>query len=144
MCRMNETSIRGRGARIRKGISAVELAVVIPVFIFLVFGIAEIGRAFMVTHLLNNAARNGCRTGILSGKTNSDITTAVDSSLSGQGISGYTTTVKVNGTVANASTAASDDQVTVTVSIPAANVTWLPLVRFLSGTLSGNYALRRE
>lgn len=127
----------------RRGATAVEFAVVIPVFLFLIFGIAEIGRAYMVTHLLNNAARNGCRTGILSSKANTDITSAVDSALSGK-VSGYTTTVKVNGTVANASTAASGDELTVTVSVSASKVTWLPVAKFLTGSLTGSYALRRE
>lgn len=127
----------------RRGVTAVEMAVVVPVFLFLIFGIAEIGRAYMVTHLLNNAARNGCRTGILSGKSDSDITSAVDSALSGK-VSGYATTVKVNGTVANVSTATSNDEVTVTVSVSAASVTWLPVAKFLTGNLSGSYALRRE
>lgn len=128
----------------RSGASAVEFALVIPVFLALIFGMAEIGRGFMVTHLLNSAARNGCRTGILSGKSNSDVTTAVTNSLSGQGISGTTTTVKVNGSVADVSTAASGDEISVTVSVSGSSVSWLGTAMFLSGTLSGRYALRHE
>lgn len=128
----------------RTGASAVEFALVVPAFLALIFGMTEIGRGFMVTHLLNSAARNGCRTGILSGKSDTDITTAVNNSLSGQGISGYSTTVKVNGSVANASTAASGDEITVAVSVSASNVSWLGSVMFLTGNLSGRYSLRRE
>lgn len=121
-----------------------EFALTIPVFLALIFGMTEIGRGFMVTHLLNSAARNGCRTGILSGKSNTDVTTAVTNSLSGQGISGTTTTIKVNGSVADVSTASSGDEISVTVSVSGSSVSWLGTAMFLSGTLSGRFALRHE
>ena len=125
------------------GTTIIEVGFVLPIFLLLVFGMVEIGRAFMVSHLLSNAARNGCRIGVLPNKANSDITSSVNSTLAGQ-VSNQTTTVTVNGVVADASTANSGDQITVTVSVTAANVTWLPAARYLTGTLSADYALRRE
>ena len=104
----------------------------------------EVGRGLMVVHLLNNAARDGCRSGILTGASNDNVTSGVSSAVSGQGLNGYTVTVKVNGTVANASTATTGDKITVTVSIPVARVTWLPGGEYLSGTLSGQCTLPRE
>jgi len=132
-------SMRGRA-----GASVVEFAIVVPVFFAFIIGIIEVGRGMMVNHLLLNAAREGCRTGVLSGKTTSDITGRVSSVLSTQGVSGITTTVTVNSQSVDASTAVSNDEISVTVSVPVANVTWVPGMHFLSGTLRGKYSLRRE
>jgi Flp pilus assembly protein TadG len=133
-----------RKAGPRQGATAVEFAVAFSIFVILVLGIIEIGRGFMVTHLLANAARNGCRTGILASSSNSDVTSAVNTTLSSEGISGATTTIKVNGVVADVSTAQSGDQITVVVTLAASQATWLPGAHILTGTLSGEFALRRE
>jgi Flp pilus assembly protein TadG len=128
----------------RQGTTAVEFAVAISIFVLLVFGIIEVGRGFMVTHLLANAARNGARTGILASSSNSDVTTAVNNTLANEGLSGATTKILVNGAVADVATAQSGDQITVVVSMTADQATWLPGARILTGTLSGEFALRRE
>jgi Flp pilus assembly protein TadG len=128
----------------RRGISAVEFALVAPVFFLFVLGVIEIGRGLMVVSLLNHAARVGCRAGVLEGATDSDITSAVTSALQGQNVQGTTVAVKVNGTTANASTAKSGDRLTVIIAVPASNVTWVPGTRYLVGNLSGQCILRRE
>ena len=53
-------------------------------------------------------------------------------------------TVLVNGAAADASTAQSGDQITVTVTLPVSQVSWLPGTRFLNANLGGSYSLRRE
>jgi hypothetical protein len=93
---------------------------------------------------LTNAARQGCRTGIVEGTTTSQITTAVTSLLQSQGISSDTVTVHVNDGSADASTAQAGDEITVVVKVPASKVTWLPSLLFLNGNLTGQYTLRRE
>jgi len=128
----------------RPGAATVELAVVAPIFFLFVLGLIEVGRGFMTSHLLTNAARVGCRQGILQNQSTKNITAIVDSVLSSQGISGATTTVQVNGKVADASTAQSTDEITVVVSVPVANITWLPGGQYLKGNISGRYTLRRE
>jgi Flp pilus assembly protein TadG len=112
-------------------------------FVF-ILALIEIGRAFMVQHLLTNAARQGCRTGIISGKSNADVTSAAMGALTSQGIKGETATVQVNDNVADVATAKSGAEVTVIVSVPYASVTWVPGVRFVTGNISGQYTLRRE
>lgn len=128
----------------RPGTTVVEFAVVISAFMVLVLGMVEFGRGFMVIHLLTNAARAGCRQGVLEGQSTATITTAVNARLTGAGIQGATTSVQVNGVVADASTALANDDITVVVSVPVASVTWLPVDRFLTGNLTGQYTLRRE
>ena len=51
----------GRFTRNRKGQSIVEFALVVPMLIMLVFGIAEFGRAWMMKNILTGAAREAVR-----------------------------------------------------------------------------------
>jgi Flp pilus assembly protein TadG len=129
----------------RRGAATVEFAVVAPVFLLFVLGVLEFGRAMMVAESVNNAARASCRVGVLVGRNNTEIENAIKGTLGAAGISTYTYSVKVNGTVANASTAKSGDSVTVTVSTPYDRVSWLPINRFLSGVnLTSSVVMRRE
>src|SRR5947209_2332932 len=53
------------GKNARPGATSVEFAVVAPILFLLMLAIFEFGRAFMVTGLLTDAARRGCRKGIV-------------------------------------------------------------------------------
>jgi Flp pilus assembly protein TadG len=110
----------------------------------MVIGFIELGRGLMVQHLLTNAARQGCRTGVIEGKSTADIQTAAKNVLTAQGMSSEGVNVQVNDASADASTANAGDEITVYVSIPVANFTWVPGGRYLSGSLMGQYTLRRE
>jgi len=48
--------------RSRKGQSLLEFAIVVPMLVILMFGIAEFGRAWMTRNLLTGAAREAVRT----------------------------------------------------------------------------------
>jgi Flp pilus assembly protein TadG len=98
------------------------MAMVMPIFILLVFGIIEFGRAMMVHQVLVNSAREGARYAVTPNSTDSTLTNKVAAYMSSAGITGYTTVVKVNGSVAALSTANSKDEITITVSVPYANV----------------------
>jgi Flp pilus assembly protein TadG len=140
---MIDPATTGHG-RPRHAAASVEFAVVVPVFFLLVFGMIELGRGLMVIHLLNNAARAGCRAGVVEGRSNSDISAAVASCLSAQGVTAEAVSVQVNDGTADAATAQAGDEITVRVSIPAGQVTWVPGGSYLRGTLGGQYTLRRE
>jgi Flp pilus assembly protein TadG len=122
----------------------VEFAIVAPVMFLVIFGIIEFGRALMVTHLLTNAARQGCRAGIIEGTSTSQITTIVNNTLKSQGISSDVVNIQVNDGSADASTAKAGDEITVIVTVPFSKVTWLPWVQYVTGNLTGQYTLRRE
>ena len=129
----------------RRGATAVEFALIAWLAFFpILFGIIELGRGLMVTELLNDAARIGCRAGVVEGKTTSDIQTAVNNFLPTVGINTDTVTVQVNDGSADASTALAGDELTVIVTTPVSKVTWLPGGKFLSGNLTGQFTLRRE
>lgn len=61
----------------RSGAATVETALVLPVFFMVMLGIVEVGRAFMVSQLLTNAAREGARTAIMTNSTNTEVTNTV-------------------------------------------------------------------
>jgi Flp pilus assembly protein TadG len=122
----------------------VEFAIVLPVFLTLVLGIIELGRGLMVCHLLTNAARQGCRVGVLQNQSTAAITTAVNRSLTAMGITNDAVTVLVNNANTDAAGARSGDEITVSVSVPVGSVTWLPGGKYLSGSLRGQFTLRRE
>ena len=138
------TSHSSLGRTGRRGAAAVEFALVSIAFFGIVLGIFELGRALMVKHLLTNAARQACRVGILQGKSTSQISAVAVNALTSQGINGDSVTVQVNDASADASTARSGDEITVLITIPARNVSWLPLTSYVVGNLSGQYTLRRE
>src|SRR3954471_5816310 len=50
-----------RGLRTERGASAVEFALIVPLLVLLVLGIAEFGHAFQVQGTLSAAAREGVR-----------------------------------------------------------------------------------
>lgn len=114
----------------RRGAAIVEFALIAPLFLSIIAGIIELGRAIEVVQLLTNASREGARVGSFdSTKQSSTITTAVNAYLSNVGISGATTTVSPN----PPSAASNGQSITVTVSIPFSKVTWLPTPFFLGG-----------
>jgi Flp pilus assembly protein TadG len=130
----------------RFGATCVEFTVAGLVFFTLILGIFEIGRAFMVKHLLTNAAREGCRLGVLQGTSSPQITTAVTNRLSQQGIAGDAASVQVNDGTTDAQYAMSGDEITVKVTVPVSSITWLPFTNYIDGSLNLNsqYTLRRE
>ena len=127
--------------RKRRAAAAVEFAVVAPVFLLLVFGMIEYGRMVMVYQVITNASREGARTAVLDGATTSSVTTAVNNYLTAGAVSGATVTVSPN----PPSGAHYGDPVTVTVSIPFSQVSWLPSPMYLGGTtLTSATVMRRE
>jgi Flp pilus assembly protein TadG len=132
--------------KVRSAVSIVEFAFVAPIFILMVLGIVEIGRACMVTELLTEAARRACRQGVLEGTSSTTIQSTATDFLTGVGISGESATVYVNDVPAGTTNVAAMPaytEVTVVVTVPIANVTWTP-IWFVTGSLTGQYTMRRE
>ena len=53
-----------RGLRAERGAVAVEFAIILPVFLLLVFGIMDFGHAFYMKQTVSNASREGARYGV--------------------------------------------------------------------------------
>jgi Flp pilus assembly protein TadG len=126
----------------RRGAAALELALVVPLFLVMICGTLETSRVCSVSEILTNVARDGCRVAVADRKTNSDAQARVTTLLSSAGITGYTIAI----TPANVTTSTVGDPITVTVSVPFGKVSWLPISYVLSSsmTLSGSAVMSSE
>jgi len=126
---MQRTRLRNvvRRQQRRSGAATVEMAFAAPVLLSLVFGIMQVGYAFMVQHALQNAANKGCRAGMLPKRSTDSITSIVTTTLQPTGIAKYASiTIQVNNTTADVTTASTGDYVTVKVTVPVSSVTLFP------------------
>ena len=125
----------------RRGVAAVEFAVVAPVFFLLIFAIVELGRLVMVQQVLTTASREGARLAIIEGSTVSQVQTAVDDYLANLSVSG----ANVGITPSSLGNAEPGDPISVTVSVTFDQVSWIPSPWFLGGAnLSASTLMRRE
>ena len=130
----------------------VEMAVCFPIFMLMLLGIIEFGRALMVSQLLTSASREGCREAILDGATNAsvetDITNQVVNSV-GCTATDVTVTIVVtdvaSGTTLTGLTAADKrDLIEIDITVPFSAVSFTA-GRFLNGAdLRGQCAMRKE
>ncbi len=137
----------------RRGAALVEMAVVLPVFLAVVLGIVEFGRAMMVGQMVNNAAREGARMAIVDGSANTAVTSRVKQFLlQSANINGGDVTVNISVTagtgnpdpgneVANATTR---DMCTIAVTVPFTKVSYIT-GKYLEGkNLAGSSTMRHE
>ena len=140
-------------AQRRRGASLVEFAFVLPVFLLIVLGIIEFGRAMMISQLLTHAARESARASTLEGASNSSITDLAVSLLEDSGnISEQDVTVTItvtpgtgnpdpNNEIANAS---PGDLCHVQIHVPFSEVAYIP-GNYLGGKLlRAACTMRRE
>jgi hypothetical protein len=67
-----------RNRQDRRGTTTVETAVVLPVFLTLLFAIFEFGHAQLINNVLNSACRNAARIGAVEGSTTAQVRTKVE------------------------------------------------------------------
>jgi len=131
---------RWANAAPRRGAAATEFAIVAPVFLLLVIGILELGRALMVQQVLINASRVGARQAITLGATTAEVEAAVEDYAESVAVPGVEVTV-----TPNPATAVAGDSITVTTSVPFNDVSWLASPWFLGGnTLTASSIMRKE
>jgi Flp pilus assembly protein TadG len=131
--------VRCKPRRSRRGTSAVEMALVAPVFVALLMGQIESARLGMATQLLTTAAREGCRVAVIPGHVQSDVQTRVNAVLSGSGISVGTVTPTCPSPY-TWSSAPGGTPITVSLSVPYSQVTWLGTPFYLSGAVVSSSA----
>lgn len=106
----------------RSGAAAVEMAIILPLFLTLVLGTIEASRMGMVSQLLHVAAREGCRTAVLPGQTEAAVLGRIESALAGTGITPRVTISSPNGSWLSVEAPAP---ITVQLSVPFKDVSWL-------------------
>lgn len=124
--------------RVAKATAVVELAVVLPLVLTLLFGIIEFGWVFMVSQTLTTAAREGCRVAILEGATDQEISAKIDQYMGNTGVDGYAVDIS-HATV-------GDPTEAITLTVPYAEISLLGGYFNLSDdfTLRGYAAMRKE
>lgn len=124
----------------KRGQALVEFALLVPVMLLLVIGIAEFGRAWMTENILTGAAREGARFAAVQPSYNYiDIRDRVDTVLSGTGIAPTVNVTLISGPPANSIKV----DVTSTYSVAIAGfIPGLPISGSFS--LTGTATMRRE
>lgn len=128
-----------RRTRRGTGATVLEMALTLMVLMALTFGTVEFGHFFFLKNTVQGAAREGVRAAMTPSGSNADVTDAVNSTLQAAGLtlSDFTTTVKVNGVVANADSAAAGQTIEVTVQAAWGTVGLRPM-----GLIDSTKALR--
>ncbi len=98
-----------------------ELAAVLPVLVLMLLGSLELGRAIMVRHVLEEAARAGCRVGVMDGSTRDIVEDIVDAAMAAGGLTDYTLTVTPDPLV----DLTPLQPVTVQITIPYNSISWV-------------------
>ena len=130
---------RKRSGKCRRGAATVEMALIAPVILTLIFGSIEFGRMMIVLEIVTNAAREGARRAVVAGANDTQVFTTVDTYLSQSDISGYTRSISPS--LADAS---SGEPVTVTVSVPYNAVDWGIMFFLGDNTLNARVTMRKE
>lgn len=130
---------------VRRGATLVEFAFAVPVLFLFVFGLAEVGRAFMVSELLTHAAGLAARAGAVGSGSTEQARTAATAVLTDSGVRGATIQVLVGGRAGETASARPGETISVVVSVSYADVSWLPSSSYLAGaTLSGRASAWKE
>jgi Flp pilus assembly protein TadG len=122
----------------RPGAATLEFAFVAPIVLLLFFGAFEYSRFNSLRHSAHLAAFEGARRGIVPGATASDVQAQATKILHAVKIHGATITV-TPATITNGS-----ETVTVQVSIPIGDNSWVPPKFFSNSQLQAECTLERE
>ena len=125
----------------RRGTALVEMALVLPIFLMIVLGVIEFGRAMMVSQVVTNAAREGARSAVVDGSTNAEVTSWIEDFLEGAigtapGDVDVTITVDNPAAANEIANAETRDLITVEVEVP------FEKVQYIAGKYLANKNLR--
>ena len=120
-----------------RGQSLVEFALVLPVFLFLLIGTAEFGRAWMTRNILTGASREAARIAAIQGNAASALSRA-NTILSSAGISGASVNIADDGAPYGTCS------VTVSYAFPVTIAGFLPGMSGTNFTLSTSTSMRKE
>ena len=130
----------------RRGVAAVELAVVSPIFFLLIFAMIEFGSAMMAQQAITNAAREGARIAVLPDGTVDRTETYAKSVLQAAGIDPNAATVDITDEEGNSldpADAGYGDIIRVHISLPFSQVSWIPVPKYLGDTILSSATVMR-
>ena len=128
----------------RRGATAVELALVLPVMLLVTFGAIKYGWLFLRAQQITNAARYGARVAIRADATITEVKTTVTNLLAGANIAVNAEEITV--TPDDFSTLKVGDAITVEIAIPKARVDIMdvPLFPDVEGNIWASVSMARE
>jgi len=121
----------------RRGVAAVECALLLPFLFLILFGTLEVGRVLDVHEILTQAASTGGRQASLGTQTNAQVQQSVLNYLSFAGIPTTHATVTVSDLTqpgVDVSQATQLDTLQVLVTLPAGDITWTGTTLVISNT----------
>lgn len=142
-----------RPSRVRHGAALVEMALVLPVFMMVVLGIIEFGRALWVANMVTNAAREATRMAVLDGSSNANVSQSAKDFLSSTlsvGASDVSVSIVItpadgNPNPANeCANANTRDLIDITITVPFDKVSLIPGDYLAGKNLIGRSAMRHE
>ncbi len=128
----------GSSHKYRRATAVVEMAVVMPIVFIICFGLIEISRLLMLQHTADAAAYEAAREGMVPGATANEAIAAANVLLNADGLKG--TSVTVSPDVITESTPV----LTVSVSIPVSQNSWLNFFSLGSSTITSEISLYCE
>ena len=143
---------RGRTSRTHSGAAALELALMLPLFLLLIIGILEFGRAVSLVQILTSGCREACRQAIIPGANDANILSVANNYLSGCGVSQTGRIVLIRnaqGEPASLDPSSPDyigphERVTVHIEVPFDQNTFGISIWFLGRNLVTEVSMRRE
>jgi hypothetical protein len=115
------------------------MAIVAPIIVALLIGMLEASRLGMAAQLLTTAAREGCRVAVTPGATQTGVQNRINAVLSGSGISVGTITPTCPSPY-TWNNAPDGTPITVSMSVPYSQVSWLGTPFFLTSAVINTQA----
>ena len=119
----------------------------LPLFLMIIIGMMEFGRALMIYQVTTNAAREAARRSVISGTTNGEVTSLINDYLDGSSVNPDGRTIEIldsSGNAASIESIASHEQVTIVISVPFEENS-LGFTRWLANrTMRTRVTMRRE
>jgi Flp pilus assembly protein TadG len=146
----------------RRGAALVETALTLPVFLLFLAAIGEFGHFYLITHVLNSAARRGAHWGSFEGASNAEVTSKIKQVLGAAFDENQATILIRDGSVfdepnvnpsainyaalpsIDLSTAEMGDCFIVQIQVPYNNVSLLPPFFVNGATITGRAVMRHE
>ena len=125
-----------------EGSEIIELAVVLPILLFVIAGIVDFGFLFQRYETVTNAAREGARVAVLQNYTTADVTARVQSYLTASGLSATPTTTITYSPVTLGGGGPTIQVARVVVTYPSTSFLLGPFATLVGGTQPGTITLQ--
>ena len=140
----------------RRGVAAVECALMLPLVMTIVMGVIESGRMTLAQGVIANASREGARLAVLGGTTigtdtstgSNEVKYLVRTYLDGGSVASSAATITVTDLDYNGMTdlpqSAVGDRIQISVSVPFSSIAWCTPWFFGTSTLKQISIMRKE